>query len=119
MTVSEKLRLLAEFAETGEEFEILGEIYKFTNGELGFYDFGEFTRSRLDITKLECTDITRLPFKPKLKELYFFIDFTRPCGYMYYTYRNDGLDNLILSRKTVYRTEDEAIAEVERRGWKV
>jgi hypothetical protein len=129
MTVAEKLRLLAEFAETGEEFEIIGdwdELYKFEvfveNGSLIYMDDSKRAcYSHITFNKLidEQTTIARLPFKPKHGEDYYFIDITSRKGYRKYSNEFMDLDQIILSRETVYRTEAEAQEEVRKRGWKV
>jgi hypothetical protein len=118
MTAAEKLRLLAELAETGEEFEICGETYNFIKDMLVFEENACLTASRLELNEVISADITILPFKPKYRDKYYFINSDSPIGYTQSTY-NSSLHKLRLSRETVYRTEAEAQEEVRKRGWKV
>ena len=118
MTVAEKLRLLAEFAETGEEFKINGVLCVFNKNTFNCLD-EHIANGDVSIKGISNSIITRLPFKPNHGERYYFIDVSCNKGFSFYTSTNDKTDSLILSRETVYRTEAEAIAEVERRGWKV
>jgi hypothetical protein len=119
MISAEKLRLLADLAETGEEFEICGDVYRFVNGVLVYEEDGATTKSTLTTNYISASVVTRLPFKPKHGEEYYFIYAPYEAGYRCTTNQSTKGDRLIFSRETVYRTEAEAIAEVERRGWKV
>ena len=129
MTVAEKLRLLAEFAETGEEFEICGDwdkAYKFKvfieNGSLFYIDESKKEwESSITLNGLIAkeTTIKRLPFKPKKGEQYYLVSPDTGKGYFLAINHDGRLDRLILSRETVYRTEEEVKEEVRKRGWKV
>ena len=119
MTVAEKLRLLAEFAETGEEFVICGDVYKFVNGLLVYEEDGATTKSTLTTNYISTSVITRLPFKPKYGEDYYFVAVHKHRGYECYKNSGVSIDKLLLSRETVYRTEAEVKEEVRKRGWKV
>jgi hypothetical protein len=118
MTVAEKLRLLAEFAETGEEFKVCGETYYFKNDLLMYKECGEISVSQIELNEFKGVNVTRLPFKPKHGEVYYFVTSSSPCGYLKAS-NTHGLHNLRISRETVYRTEAEAQEEVRKRGWKV
>ena len=122
MTVAEKLRLLAEFAETGEEFELCGAKYNFIDNILYRVEFentGETKFSKLLINELATNPIARLPFKPKEGESYYLISSDTGKGYFLAINHDRKLDRLIISRLDVYRTETEAIEEVRKRGWKI
>jgi hypothetical protein len=120
MTVAEKLRLLAELAETEDVFKIDGDEYQFTNGILGYCeDNCGLMKSKYEISDIKSSAITRLPFKPKLKQIYYIIDFWESRGYGRYVYSDTPLDERLLSREAVYRTEAEAQEEVRKRGWTV
>ena len=122
MTVAEKLRLLAEFAETGEEFELCGAKYNFIDDILYRVEFentGETKFSKLLINELVKNSIARLPFKPNKGEQYYLVSSDTGKGYFLAINHDGKLDRLILSRETVYRTEAEAQEEVRRRGWTV
>ena len=119
MTVAEKLRLLAEFAETEEEFTICGTGYKFINGALNINDSYGIRPSRIDIIDIKSASIARLPFKPKKGEKYYFVAVNKHRGYDCYENGCVSIDKLLLSRETVYRTEEEVKEEVRKRGWTV
>ena len=124
MTVAEKLRLLAEFAETGEEFETISGItngfYKFDdNNLLVAYETGGNSESFLTFNNIIGMEIKKLPFKPKYGEDYYFVAVHKHRGYECYKNSGVSIDKLLLSRETVYRTEEEVKEEVRKRGWKV
>jgi len=72
MTVAEKLRLLAEFAETGEEFKINGVLCVFNKNTFNCLD-EHIANGDVSIKGISNSIITRLPFKPKLNEDYYFV----------------------------------------------
>ena len=120
MTLAEKLRLLAEFTETGEEFEINDQIYYFENNLLIYKNDGEKEIiSDIVFNEFECADVTQLPFKPKIGEVYYFVSSRYKDGFAYVRNVDCHFDRRILSRETVYRTEAEAQEEVRKRGWTV
>lgn len=55
-----------------------------------------------------------IPWKPKVGELYYYIDFTSEVGYTCYKFFYDSpLDERIVNRVPVYRTEEEVKKAVE------
>jgi len=119
MTIAEKLRLLAEFAETGEEFKIGRIKYMFADDALKIEARQGYIPSDLRINTLVNSEISRLPFKPKTNESYYFIDATTIMGYSVYKNEDVELDKAILSRLEVYRTEKEVKEVIRKLGWKV
>lgn len=119
MTVAKKLRLLAELAETGEEFLLYGDKYRFVNGVMSFEEDGAVIASKLTMFDLKGTDLIQLPFKPRQGETYYCINPWRKCGYSKERNFSTDFDEVFLSRETVYRTEAEVQEVVRKLGWEV
>lgn len=124
MTVAEKLRLLAELAESGEEFGInkSKSIFSFKGNNLYFTkQSGIEYESGLEVTSLCHCDIIRLPKKPQMNKEVYILNPLEERGY-YRSTRGIGEKEyfeMLLKRGVLFVTEEEIIKEVKQRGWVV
>lgn len=82
------------------------------------YDCGDWEESPFGVNDIAGKDIIILPWKPQKGEKYYFVNAWTKEGYS--CIRNRSInDDLYLSRREVYQTEEEAKEAVKKLGWKV
>ncbi len=115
MSLAEKFRFIAKLAESGEEFNILSlgwNPYKFKNGKLT--DCGNDER---DFNVLQF-DIETIQWQPKYGQEFYYLDPTDRIGFKRTIWLDSDLEEKLYDRVELFRTIDEVVEEVEKRGWK-
>ena len=106
----------------GREFKFghCARIYRFNEDGILQHKYSELSwqHSFININSINNCEITLLPWKPEEGEKYWYVECSRKLGYNYDT--NKGLfDTRVMSRVTVYQTEEEVKAAVKDLGWTI
>jgi hypothetical protein len=61
--------------------------------------------------------LEKLPWRPGLRDYYYYPHFEISCGFSSRFWEDSGLDKRIAATVGVYRTPEEAIEEAKKKGW--
>ena len=116
--------------EIGEEFKIKFQsgnmsnaTYKIENCNIydshkSNYD-GRFLPSDIHVSTLMSCKIVKLPWKPKVGDMYYYINGMADNGYRTECWGDDKYDENLFKRGLVYRTEEEVKRFIDKIQWNV